>query len=249
MSVHLLFLAFVVVAVYIQNVTGFALALVLLGLVGVTNLLPLPDVANAVSVMAAVNAAVFLRRRRPLRAEPAVRRAIPALLIGSIAGMWLVTQLAVHAYQVLRVLLGLSVISCALLLWSNAQPLSKPSGSRAFVFVGSLAGVLGGMFSASGPPLVYLAYRQPWPLARIQESLVFCFGVGATFRLVAMAATGHFSVQAALLALEALPVVFAVTSLTANRPPSISGVAMKHLVCTLLMLAGLGMLVPSGATP
>ena len=43
MWIHLVFLIFVALAVYAQNVTGFALALILLGLIGATDLVPITD--------------------------------------------------------------------------------------------------------------------------------------------------------------------------------------------------------------
>jgi hypothetical protein len=47
LAAHLTFLVFVAGAVYAQALTGFALALILLGLVGATDLVPLTDAVNA----------------------------------------------------------------------------------------------------------------------------------------------------------------------------------------------------------
>jgi hypothetical protein len=77
-----LFLVFVTLAVYAQNLTGFALALILLGLVGATELFPLPDVVNVASIITLVNAALFLYRRRALRLE----RPLWPVLLSSMAG-------------------------------------------------------------------------------------------------------------------------------------------------------------------
>jgi hypothetical protein len=161
MATHLLFLLFVALAVYAQNLTGFALALILLGLVGVTDLVPLTDAVNAVTVMILVNAIVFLWRRWPLRLERSLWPAVASSLMGAVAGIIVLTWLAGAAYQVLRLLLGASIVVCALLLWQAARPLATVSSARSFLWVGGLSGVLGGMFSAAGPPLVYLMYRQP----------------------------------------------------------------------------------------
>jgi hypothetical protein len=78
-------------------------------------------------------------------------------------------------------LLGLSIVSCALLLWRAASP--RKAVSSAFVLDGGISGLLGGVFSASGPPLVYLMYRQPLAHAHVQESLILFFGIGALLRL------------------------------------------------------------------
>jgi hypothetical protein len=241
MTTHLLFLLFVALAVYAQNLTGFALALILLGLVGVTNLVPLTDAVNAVTVMILVNAIVFLWRRWPLRLERSLWPAVASSLVGAVAGIVLLTWLAGAAYQVLRLLLGISIVACALLLWQAARPLATVSSARSFLWVGGLSGVLGGMFSAAGPPLVYLMYRQPWETARIQESLILFFGMGALLRLAIVVPAGHFSPHAVQLAAEAVPVVLLVTAFAAGRPSPMSPRLLKGLVCVLLIATGAGM--------
>lgn len=243
LQVHAVFALFVAIAVYAQSLTGFALALVLLGLVGLTDLVPLPDAINAVTVLIVVNAAVFLYKRRPLRIEPAIKPAVIASIGGTLVGMALLGFIAAHALHALRALLGVCVIACALLLWKVARPYATASSPRSFAVVGALSGVLGGIFSAAGPPLVYAAYRQPWSLEVIQESLIFSFGVGAVIRLVVMAISGQFSLLSMQLALEAIPVVFVVTALAATRRPPFSRDTLKHAVCALLVCAGVGMLL------
>lgn len=241
--VHLAFVLFTAIAVYIQNLTGFALALVLLGLVGFTNIVPLDDAINAVTIIAVVNAALFLYRRRPFSLEPAFKPAIGGSLVGYFAGMGALALLSAHSFELLRTLLGICIIACALLLWRSAKPAQTPYGGRRFAIIGGVSGILGGLFSAPGPPLVYAVYRQPWPLRTMQNSLVFCFGIGAAFRLVVMGGTGQISSQAVLLGVESIPVVLAITSFGANRQPPISRKALQHLVCILLICAGAGMLV------
>jgi hypothetical protein len=245
MLTHLTFAAFVALGVYAQNVTGFALALILLGLVGVTELLPLPDAVNAVTVIMIVNALMFFQRRRSARIEPAIYPAVAASLVGAAAGMALLGFLAAHAYQVLRLILGGSIVVCALMLWRTASPYATTSGRAYFAWVGGLSGILGGMFSAPGPPLVYAVYRQPWTIERMQEALIFSFGVGAVLRLVVMGLTGQFSPLAVLLTLEAIPVALAVTALTATHRPPVSGSTLKSIVCLLLVGSGAGMLLSS----
>lgn len=55
------FLACVVVATCAQSITGFALALILLGLTSLFHLASLPDVANVATVLSLASAVVALR--------------------------------------------------------------------------------------------------------------------------------------------------------------------------------------------
>ncbi len=245
MRTHLLFLLFVALAVYAQNLTGFALALILLGLVGATDLVPLVDAVNAVTVIIATTACTFLFRRWPLQFERSLWPALASSVGGAIVGTILLTWLADTAYEVLRLILGISVVLCALLLWRAAEPLKTGSSRRAFVIAGGISGLLGGMFSAPGPPLVYLMYRQPLAHARIQESLILFFGMGALLRLALVVPAGQFSIGAAQLAVEAIPVVFVVTSFAASRPPPLPLALLKGVVCLLLVATGTGMIAGS----
>ena len=203
---------FLALAVYAQTLTGFALALILLGLIGATDLVPLTDAVNAVTVMVLVSTCTFLYRRWPLQLERLVWPAVASSIAGTVAGTILLTWLAGAAWEVLRLLLGLSIVVCALLLWRAAQPWNTISSRGAFLLAGGLSGLLGGMFSAPGPPLVYLMYRQPLDHARVQETLILFFGIGALLRLAMVAYAGQFSLYAVQLAAEAIPVVFLVTS-------------------------------------
>lgn len=236
------FLLFVAFAVYVQNLTGFALALVLLGLVGATDLLPLLDAVNVVTVLGLVNAGVFLWRRRALHLDRVLWPVLGASLVGTVLGVLLLDWIAGSAYQALRALLGLSIVGCAWLLWRVAQPLSTPSSPGSFVAVGLASGLMVGLFSTAGPPLVYQLYRQPWTAERIRESLVFLFGAGSLLRLLIVVPTGGFSLHALSLSAIAIPVVVLVTSLTARRASPLSPAMLKRLVCGLLVLMGVTML-------
>ncbi|TAM82035.1 MAG: hypothetical protein EPN41_15650 [Candidimonas sp.] len=241
----MIFTLLVAVAVYAQSVTGFAVALILLGMVGLIDLVPLPDAANVVTVIMIVNALMFFYSRKTVHVERAILSAVGTTLIGIFVGTTILTFLATHEYQVLRLLLGISIVACALLLWRASSPYTVASGVGYFAGIGLLSGVLGGMFSAPGPPLVYAVYRQPWPIARIQESLIFCFGVGAVLRLLIVLAQGGFSHMAVMLTIDAVPVTLIVTALGASRPLPMPAAVVKNIVSVLLIGSGFGMLFSS----
>ncbi len=109
------------------------MALILLGLIGATDLVPLADAGNA---------GTFLYRRRPLKLELSLWPAVAAGVVGVIAGTMLLTWLAGAAHEVLRLLLGLSIVLCALLLWRAAAPLRAVSSQASFVVAGALSGLI-----------------------------------------------------------------------------------------------------------
>ena len=241
--VHVAFVLFVVISAYAQTLTGFAQSLILLGLVGMTDIVPLPDAVNAATVLGFFNAWTMLYWRWPVRFEPVLWPAVAASAAGIVAGAFLLTWLAGTAYEALRFILGLGIVGCALLLWSKATPLPAISPPTTFAAVGGLSGLMAGMFSTPGPPMVYLMYRQPLAHARIQESLLLIFGIGSILRLSVVVPSGHFSLQSFQLAAEALPAVILVTTFASRRPPPLSPRRLRAIVCGLLVGTGAGMLV------
>ncbi len=241
LATHVTFLVFVAGAVYAQALTGFALALILLGLVGATNLVPLTDAVNATTIIGFCTAWMFLYRNRALRVEKVLVPTIIASAAGVLVGALLLGWLAGSAYQVLRLLLGASIVGCALSLWRAAQPLPAMSSATAFALTGGISGILGGMFSAGGPPLVYLLYRQPKPLPWIRQSLMVFFGFTTSLRLFVVVPSGQFTFFALQLAAEALPVVFLMTYFAVRHPLPLSPKLFRGLICVLLVATGLSM--------
>jgi len=241
LATHVTFLVFVAGAVYAQALTGFALALILLGLVGATNVVPLTDAVNATTIIGFCTAWLFLYRNRALRIDKVLVPTVIASAGGVVVGALLLVWLAGAAYQLLRLVLGASIVACALSLWRAAQPLPAMSSARTFAITGGIAGIMGGMFSAGGPPLVYLLYRQPKPLAWIRQSLMVFFGFSTSLRLFIVVPSGQFSLFALQLAAEALPVVFLMTYFAVRHPLPLSPKLFRGLICVLLITTGLSM--------
>jgi hypothetical protein len=66
--------------------------------------------------------------------------------------------------------------------------------------------------------------------------------MGALLRLALVVPAGQFSIGAAQLAAESIPVVFVVTSFAAIRPPPLSLKLLRAIVCLLLVATGAGMI-------
>ncbi len=240
-----LFLACVAVATAAQALTGFAFALILLGLAGVFELAPLADVANVATVLALANAAVALRGQRRLVDAAVLRQSVLGMGVGIIAGVWLLGWLSANVVLVLRVLLGVTVIGCAVSVLVQGSALRDRSSPASFTFWGAMSGLLSGLFAAGGPPLVYQYYRQPLSLDVVRGTLVASLAASSLARLALVLPTGQFSLHAMQLCLLAAPLVVLVTWLLERFPPGWSRRGVLRLVCALLLLTGVGLIWPA----
>lgn len=241
---HGLFLIAVAVATYTQNLTGFAFGLVLLGLVALMHVAPLPVAANVVTIMVLVNAAMIVRRR-PQLPGVLLGATLASSLVGVALGVVLLTWLSDNAVSLMRLVLGLAILSCSVLLVLQARQRPALAPLWSFVAFGWLSGVMGGVFASAGPPMVFHMYRQPLKAHVIRETLVLLFAVNAVLRLVMVVAQGRFDHASVLLSLEALPVMMGLTWLNRVRPPGWSPEMVRRIVFGLLLMAGASLVLPA----
>ena len=239
------FLLCVTVATVAQRMTGFALALILLGLTSLFNLAPLPDVANAATVLGLANAAIVMRTAHKSLDWPRLRATVSGSVIGVAVGVALLGWLGADLVLVLRLLLGAVIVACAITVLVRTRPLPQRSSKLAFGAFGLLSGVLGGLFSSSGPPLVYQFYRQPMDLDALRDTLIGALAVSSLLRFVMVVATGRFGAQSVTLSAVALPVTMGITWWLHRHPVGWSRAAVLRLVCGLLLVTGTGLIVPS----
>lgn len=239
------FVALSCFAAYVQTVTGFAFGLLLMGAVALAHLMPLPDAAVIVGALSLSNAALVLARGwRALAMKPFLMT-----LLGGVPGIpvgyWVLERLADTSLSALRLVLGVVIVMSSLQLIRRPQPRPTVSGSGSFVFFGSIGGLMSGMFSTAGPPLVFHYFRQPLPVAAIRETLVAVFAVGATLRLGIVAGSGAWPTHALVWTAASLPGVVAATWLARRYPPPLSPAAMRRIAFGLLLLSGLSLALPA----
>lgn len=239
------FLLCVVVATCAQRLTGFAQALILLGLTSLFELAPLADAANVATVISLCTAVIALRGTSHSLDLPILRATVTGSVFGVAAGVLLLTWLGANVVLVLRVLLGVVVIACAIVVLVRTRPLPRRSSTASFHGFGFLSGVLGGLFSASGPPLVYQYYRQPLTLDAVRDTLVAALAAGGLIRLVMVLATGQFSLRAAWMCATAVPLAMAITWWFRRHPPAWDRAAVLKVVCVLLVVTGVGLIAPA----
>lgn len=239
------FLMLAGVAAYVQTMTGFAFGLITMGGVGLTGLLSLPDAALLVSMLTLVNAVQMLLKGWRDVAWREFRLVMVASIPMLFVGYWLLEWLAGTRADLLRLFLGLAIVVSSLQLARKPEPLARRSGDGSFLFFGSIAGLMGGLFSTAGPPLVYHLYRQPLPLVRIRETLVTVFALNAVIRIGLVVFSGNLPSGSTLTGLFAIPVVMGATYAARRWPLPVSPAALRRIVFGLLLLSGLSLGMPA----
>jgi hypothetical protein len=238
------FLACVAVAIYAQSITGFALALILLGLTSLFELAALADVANVATVLSLASAAVALRGTHRSMDRAIWRSTVTGSLFGYAAGVGLLAWLNSNVVVVLRLLLGVVVIACAVVVLRRADPLRQRSSAASFRGFGLLSGVLGGLFSASGPPLVYQFYRQPLSLDEVRDTLLAALAAGSLIRLVMVVPAGQFTLHSLWLCAASVPLAMGLAWWLRRHPPAWPRETVLKIVCALLLITGVGLIAP-----
>ncbi len=210
-----------------------------------TGLLSLPDAAMIVSVLTLVNATQMLGKgwRDVAWRELAfvMTSSVPLLFVG----YWLLEWLAGTRADLLRLVLGLVIIVSSLQLARKPEPLAKRSRDGSFFFFGGIAGLMGGMLSTAGPPLVYHFYRQPMALVKVRETLVTVFALNAVFRISLVVVSNDLPAGSTLTGLLAIPAVMAATYAARRWPPPVSSNTMRRIVFILLFLSGVSLGAPA----
>lgn len=240
---YLLFFGLVALASLCQNLTGFAFALILVGLAGALELMPIADVANVSGLLSLVNGVVYLRSHPFQPQWGMLRPMLISSVIGVIGGLALLSWLSgSNALGSLRLLLGVAIVGCSVALMAQRTTRSQMSGNGSMWTAGLLSGLLGGMFSTAGPPMVYHLYRQPLSPLLVRQCLMVMFLTCTVLRLGVVIAAGELGSESIWVSAVAFPVVTAVTWLHARYPLPLPQRVIQWLVCGLLMVAGLSLM-------
>ena len=178
------------------------------------------------------------------------RSILKILLVLSVVGVglgWLLLGwLDGNTLNGLRLALGVVIVLCAVLLMAQKYASGPRRASRpaAMWFASVSSGVLGGLFSTAGPPIVYHLYRQPLDAALVRQILTVQFLIVSFVRAGLAVGTGSLSWPMVGTAAVAVPVVWGVTTWQARHPIKLPQAVVDWLVCGLLMLAGLSLFVP-----
>ena len=173
----ILFLAVTAACAWLQAVSGFALALGLLGAMTEFHLTPIPVTAVVVSLLGLAGSLVALASER--RAVQ-WRRLVPIALgmLPSVGlGVWLMDRLATEATSTLQVTLGVFIVLGGALMLTRPVTREHPAPRRTGLLAGLFGGLFGGLFAAIAPPVVYHLYREPMTVDAVRatlHALIFC---------------------------------------------------------------------------
>jgi uncharacterized protein len=238
------FLVLAGAAAYAQTLTGFAFGLITMGGVGLLGLMSLPDAAVIVSVLTLVNALQMLLkgwRDVAWRQFGLVMLSSAPLLF---VGYGLLGRIASAHADFLRLALGFVICVSSLQLAMKTEPSARLASDGSFVFFGGVAGLMGGLFSTAGPPLVYHFYRQPLPPIKVRETLVTIFALNAILRLAIVTGSADLPPPSTWPCLFAIPVVMATTYAARRWPPPLSPRVLRRIVFFLLFSSGVSLALP-----
>ncbi|HWK66987.1 MAG TPA: TSUP family transporter [Rhizobiaceae bacterium] len=238
-------LALAAIAAYVQTLTGFALGLIMMGGVGLTGIIGIPEAAVLVSCLTFVNAVLVLAKGWRDIAAREFTSSMLASAVTLVAGYWLLGVMASVSMDWLKLVLGCVIIVSSIQLAMRPVQFARPSSAFSFLCYGSIAGLMGGLFSTSGPPLVYHFYRQPMRPVAIRETLVAVFAANACIRLAIVAHGGDMPPANFWWGLLSIPVVIALTLAAKNWPPPVSPLTMRRLAFVLLFLSGVSLALPA----
>ncbi|WP_439861963.1 TSUP family transporter [Pseudomonas sp. MBLB4136] len=239
---HLLFLACVALATVAQSLTGFAFGLILLGLVAHLQVVPLGEVAVVISILTLGNAMGTLGGAKPQLDRRVLMPLLISSLLGVSLGIWGLGMLVGQQVAWLRLLLGALIVIASLMLVVQSKPRAKLSLQPSFWLAGGLCGLLNGLFSSGGPPIVYHLYRQPLAYEVIRNTLITLFAANAAARLGLVLAQGQLLPATLWLGAEALPLVLLLSWLMRRYPPKLSPRGVRWLVFALMVLAGISLI-------
>ena len=187
----LIFATAVFLSSYIQAIVGFGMGMVLMALAGAIGAISVPELTAAVSLISLANIVISLRGH--LGAID--RRRLGWLVLGQIpaivVGVWIMTALDHSQQSLLRLLLGLFVMFGSLSM--VIRPASRPHVAPrwAWISAGIGGGLIGGMFSASGPIIGWFVYLQPLSIAAIRATMLAFFGIATFTRTIVVASQGR----------------------------------------------------------
>jgi uncharacterized membrane protein YfcA len=238
-----LFLVTALVGSYVQSVTGFAMGMIMIAVTVGSGLVAVPVITAVVSLLSLINI-VFALRGHLHHVE---RRMLLTIAFALPPAVWLgvvtLDLLDRRVAWLLELLLGGFIVLGSLSMMLRPRPRATLSRTWACLAAGFAGGLLGGLFSASGPVMGWFTYRQPLAVVQIRSTLLAVFALSTSLRVIVVGVSGGLTAEVWLLALLGLPLVLFGTWLGRAFAPPLSDVALKRAAFGILLLMGSTMVV------
>ena len=234
---ELLIALVIFLSVFTQSLTGFGSALVAMAvlpaMLGIQVAVPLVALMGLT-----IEVSLLLRYHAAFRLQ-AVWRLVAASIVGIPLGLLGLRQVDEN---IVLVILGGILVSYSLYALLNLRlPLMKhPAWAYG---IGFLAGMLGGAYNTSGPPVVIYGDAQRWEPAEFKSNLQGFFLVTSLFVIAGHAISGNLTSPVGRSYLLALPVILlgivAGTRLDGRLNPAL----FRKMVLVLLIVMGARMIL------
>ena len=233
----LLIAAIVLAAAFVQSLSGFGFAIVVMPLL--TLLLGIRTAAPLVAVTAltvyVINVARF---RRAINGAEVLRLGLSSAL-GVPMGIWIVSNADA---TLVKQALGLLLILFA--LYSLARPAAAWTLSPRWGYpAGFLAGCLGGAYNTPGPPAIVYGTLRQWPRDEFRACLQTLFLVNGLLVVASHLVAGHLTAPVLTYCLYTVPAL-ALGILLASRVDSrVDRERFRTLVTVMILLLGLSLVL------
>lgn len=208
-----------------------------------TRLVDVPLITAVASLLSLANVVLALRGQL----HQVQWRLFGWLAVGQVSAIWagvaLLDYLNESALWILELLLGAFTALGGLSMLLRPEAKTAVSKPLACFGAGVGAGLVGGMFSASGPVMGWFNYRQPLEVAMIRATLFGCFAVSTSTRTVVVGLEGGLTADVWLLTVLGLPLVLLGTWAGREMAPPVSEVTMKRIAFSLLVSMGAWIIV------
>jgi len=238
-----LFLLLVFVGAVVQSLTGFAMALIILGGSAALGLAGISETAAVISILSLFNTGMALRYNYQHINYSLLKTSSIGLIPGVLAGLFLLEYLSGEFGELLRISLGVMIIAAGILLFLKPMPYAKPSGPPVQGLVGLLGGLMAGTYGAGGAPLAYLLYRQPLEFNIIRATLLSLFAVSTLVRTIVVGAFGQLNSTVLSYVLLCIPIVALATLASLKLGKFVPDTMLRKFVFILLMLVGTFLIV------
>lgn len=235
-------------ATLLQTLSGFGFGLLVVASFTLLDILPLTATTFLVSLLGLVNSTTVVVKNRNAVKIPELKlmlyTGIPLMLLGFV----LLEYMSAHLTQFLNFILGISILLCCALMLVKRKQTDRQSRPRSFLIAGGVSGLLGGLFSTSGPPLVFQCYKQAWSIEAIRSTLLAVFTIGGIVR-VGIALFGTLpDLDIMFLIAAAIPLVLLVTHFSRRLTPYVDAKWIRIIAITLLGVSGVSLVVTSSPT-